>query len=131
MKQILFTIIVIFAILPYYCWAIEDEDSDLSDAQSEMDAQKDMLAYVQTTISNRFGADLKVGDSVTYEKIEKTDDEENSISKLEVMSRDGNTATIKKNSKEIQYFIRSTWQKAVFWKCMELMKMVYPKDQHF
>ena len=73
-------------------WATAYED----DSQSEYEAKKDMLAYVQSTFPNRFGSDLQVGDFVKYEITDHhSQREEPELCSLEVTERNGNVATIK------------------------------------
>ena len=73
-------------------WAMEDMD----DAFVEAEAQKDMLAYVQSTFLYRFGGDLQAGDYVQYEITDHhSEGEEPELCSLEVTERNGDVATIK------------------------------------
>ncbi|GAB1467662.1 hypothetical protein MASR2M64_03410 [Candidatus Cloacimonadota bacterium] len=73
-------------------WAMEDMD----DAFVEAEAQKDMLAYVQTTLTYRFGNDLRAGDFVEYGCSDlQAKGEEPTISSLLVTERKADIATIK------------------------------------
>jgi hypothetical protein len=73
-------------------WATTYED----DSQVESEAQKDMLAYVQSTFSLRFGSDLLAGDYVQYEIADHHSQRvEPELCSLEVTQRIGDVATIK------------------------------------
>lgn len=78
-----------------YCsmgWATDFEE----EAQSEFEAQRDMLAYVQSTFPHRFGSDLQAGDYVQYEMSDHhSQKEEPELCSLEVTERIGDIATIK------------------------------------
>ncbi len=70
--------------------AIEEE------SQSDSEAQRDMLAYVQSTFPYRFGSDLQAGDYVQYEITDHhTEREELELCSLEVTQRIGDVATIR------------------------------------
>ncbi|MCK9611261.1 MAG: hypothetical protein M0R67_08845, partial [Candidatus Cloacimonas sp.] len=72
-------------------WATAYED----DSQVESDAQKDMLAYVQSTFPYRFGSDLQAGDYVQYEIVDHhSEREEPELCSLKVTERNDNIATI-------------------------------------
>ncbi|MDD3104249.1 MAG: hypothetical protein PHY24_08565 [Candidatus Cloacimonetes bacterium] len=73
-------------------WASDYED----DALMEAEAQKDMLAYVQSTFPSRFGDDLQVGDYVQYEITDHHhQDSDPELNSLEVTDRQNNVVTIK------------------------------------
>ena len=73
-------------------WATDYEEN----SQAEFEAQKDMLAYVQSTFPYRFGNDLQAGDYVRYEITDHhSEKEEPELSSLEVTERRGHIATIK------------------------------------
>jgi len=73
-------------------WATAYED----DSQTEYEAQKDMLAYVQSTFPHRFGNDLQAGDYVQYEITDHhSQRDEPELCNLEVTEKSGNVATIK------------------------------------
>lgn len=73
-------------------WALEYED----DALIELEAQKDMMAYVQSTFPLRFGSDLQTGDFVQYELSDHHSGEsESEFNSLIVTDRQNNVVTIK------------------------------------
>jgi hypothetical protein len=73
-------------------WATAYED----DSQVESEAQRDMLAYVQSTFPYRFGNDLLAGDYVQYEIADHPSQrEEPELCSLEVTERIGYVSTIK------------------------------------
>lgn len=75
-------------------WATAYED----DSQAEYEAQKDMLAYVQSTFPHRFGSDLQAGDYVQYEIADHPSQrEEPELCSLEVTERNGDVATIRED----------------------------------
>ncbi len=75
-------------------WAATYED----DSQSEYEAKKDMLAYVQSTFPYRFGGDLQAGDYVQYEIADHhSEGVEPEMCSLEVTERNANVATIKED----------------------------------
>lgn len=90
-KLVLFSCIVML-ICCSMVWATAYED----DSQAESEAQRDMLAYVQSTFPNRFGSDLQVGDFVQYEITDHHSQRvEPELCSLEVTQRIGDVATIK------------------------------------
>jgi len=90
-KMVLFSCFVML-IYSSIGWATSEKD----DYQVEAEAQKDMLAYVQSTFPFRFGNDLQVGDYVQYEITDHHSEREKpELCSLEVTNRDGNVATIK------------------------------------
>lgn len=73
-------------------WALEYED----DALIDLEAQKDMMAYVQSTFPLRFGSDLQTGDFVQYELSDHHSGEsEPEFNSLIVTDRQNNVVTIK------------------------------------
>jgi len=90
-KLVLFSCIVML-ICCSMGWATAYED----DSQMESEAQRDMLAYVQSTFPLRFGNDLQAGDYVQYEIADHSSQrEEPELCSLEVTERIGDIATIK------------------------------------
>jgi len=90
-KLVLFSCIVML-ICCSTAWATAFKD----DSQVESEAQKDMLAYVQSTFPHRFGNDLQAGDYVQYEIADHhSQREEPELCSLEVTERIGDIATIK------------------------------------
>jgi hypothetical protein len=73
-------------------WVTAYED----DSQMESEAQRDMLAYVQSTFPLRFGNDLQAGDFVQYEITDHHSQRgEPELCSLEVTERIGDIAAIK------------------------------------
>jgi len=72
-------------------WATADEE----ESQSEYEAQRDMLAYVQSTFPYRFGSDLQAGDFVQYEISDHhSQGEEPEQCSLMVQERNGIVVTV-------------------------------------
>jgi len=66
------------------------------DSLVEAEAQKDILAYVQSTFPYRFGNDLQAGDYVRYEITDQhSENEDPELCSLEVTQRIGDVATIR------------------------------------
>ena len=73
-------------------WAMDYEEDSLVEAE----AQKDILAYVQSTFPYRFGNDLQAGDYVRYEITDQhSENEDPELCSLEVTQRIGDVATIR------------------------------------
>lgn len=90
-KMVLFTCFAML-VLAQVGWAMDYEEDSLVEAE----AQKDMLAYVQSTFPSRFGSDLQAGDFVRYEIADHhSQTEEPELCSLEVIARIGDVATIK------------------------------------
>lgn len=69
---------------------------DTDEVMIEIEAQKDMLAYVQSTMPSRFGDNLAAGDKVEYIITDPHKREEDrAVSTLQVTSRVGSIATVK------------------------------------
>ncbi len=62
-SKILLLVCIMMTVFGWKMWAIDLEE----DVMDEVGAQRDMLAYVQSTFACRFGCDLQAGDYVRYE----------------------------------------------------------------
>lgn len=88
----LLPIFVLVTIFAFPAWAQEIENDFLD----EIEAKKDMMAYVQSTFPYRFGNNLNTGDYVQYEvSAHHSEDSEQVFNSLEVTDRQNDVVTIK------------------------------------